>query len=84
MWLALHFSYHGLSGVQLMFRLTFSLTLLKYTFYLNRICLLLLAITIGKGKIIFLNSAEKFIKRRQNLLEGIRRKADSFYSHSQR
>lgn len=68
MWSALPFSYHSLLGIKPMLKSTFSLTPLKYIFYLNRICLFLQAITTGKGKIDFTGTVEKFIKRAQDLL----------------
>lgn len=41
-------------------------------------------IATGKGKIGLLDSVEKFTKKKSRPTWGIKRKADSFYSHSQR
>lgn len=48
-WLALYLVYHGLSEEKPVFKLTFSLTPLKYILNLNRIYLVLEAVTVGKG-----------------------------------
>lgn len=61
--------YHGLSEGKPVFKLTFSLTPWKYIPDLNRIYLLLEAITIGKGQMGFLGSVGKLIKRAQGLLQ---------------
>ena len=68
-WLAPYLSYHGLSEGKPVFKLTFSLTPWKYIPDLNRIYLLLEAITIGKGQMGFLGSVGKLIKRAQSLLQ---------------